>query len=64
MTKTRYFNEVGPGVCDVREDGHTRWNPSRNKQQFYNTQKLPVGELEAIMEQLLVKPPRHGATSP
>jgi hypothetical protein len=55
----RYFNEVGPGACDVREDGYTRWNPLLDRHHFYNTQKLPVAELEEVMEQLLVKPPKH-----
>src|SRR5262245_35265836 len=59
---TQYFNEVGPGACEVREDGYTRWNAGRDKQHFYNTLKLQVGELEGIMEQLLAKPPTH-ATS-
>jgi len=62
VTGTQYFGEVGPGTCDVREDGFTRWNSRRDKQHFYNTRKLPVGELEEIMEQLLVKPPKPGAT--
>jgi len=55
--RTKYFDEVGPGTCEVREDGFTRWNAGRDKQHFYNTQKLPIGELEKVMEQLLVKPP-------
>jgi hypothetical protein len=59
VSGTQYFGEVGPGACDVREDGYTRWNSGRDKQQFYNTQKLPVGELERVMEELLLKPPRH-----
>jgi hypothetical protein len=62
VTGTQYFGEVGAGACDVREDGFTRWNAGRDKQHFYNTQKLPIGELEEIMEQLLVKPPKHGTT--
>jgi hypothetical protein len=61
VTGTQYFGEVGPGACDVREDGFTRWNSARNKQHFYNTQKLPVKELEEVMEQLLVKPPKRRA---
>src|SRR5262245_35563891 len=43
---TQYFGEVGPGACDVREDGYTRWNAGCDKQHFYNTQTLPVAELE------------------
>jgi len=62
VSGTQYFGEVGPGACDVREDGFTRWNAGRDKQHFYNTQKLSVGELEEIMEQLLLKPPKHGTT--
>jgi hypothetical protein len=58
VSGTQYFGEVGPGECEVREDGFTRWNALRDKQQFYNTQKLPVAELEIVMEQLLVKPPK------
>ena len=61
---TQYFGEVGPGACDVREDGFTRWNVGRDQQHFYNTQKPPIGELEAVMEQLLVKPPKQGTKSP
>lgn len=60
VTGTQYFGEVGPGACDVREDCFTRWNPARDKQHFYNTQKLLLAELEAVMEQLLVQPPKHG----
>jgi inosine-uridine nucleoside N-ribohydrolase len=60
VTGTKYFGEVGPGACDVREDGHTRWNAGRDKRHFYNTQKLPIAELEEVMEQLLVKAPKHG----
>jgi hypothetical protein len=60
VSGTKYFGEVGPGACDVRADGHTRWNAGRDKQHFYNTQKLPIAELENIMEQLLVHPPKHG----
>jgi hypothetical protein len=59
---SQYFGEVGPGACAVREDGYTRWDPGRDKQHFYNTQTLPVGELEDVMERLLVKPPKHGKT--
>jgi hypothetical protein len=55
---TQYFGEVGPGACDVREDGYTRWNAAGDKQHFYSTQKVPVGELEQVMEQLLIKPPK------
>ena len=61
---TLHFGELGPGACDVREDGFTRWNAGRDKQHFYNTQKLPIGELEEVMEQLLVKPPKHGTRPP
>jgi len=50
VSGTEYFGEVGPGACDVREDGFTRWNSGRDKQHFYNTQKLPTEELEAVME--------------
>jgi hypothetical protein len=60
VSGTEYFGEVGPGACDVREDGFTRWNSGRDKQHFYNTQKLPTEELEAVMEKLLVSPPKHG----
>jgi inosine-uridine nucleoside N-ribohydrolase len=56
---TQYFGEVGPGACDVREDGFTRWNAQRDKQHFYNTQKLATAELQEIMEKLLVSPPKH-----
>lgn len=56
---TKYFGESGPGACDVREDGFTRWDSKRDKQHFYNTQKLPIHELEEVMEQLLLKPPKH-----
>ncbi|HTD86464.1 MAG TPA: nucleoside hydrolase [Candidatus Binatia bacterium] len=59
ITKTQYFGEVGPGACDVRDDGATRWNSQRDKQHFYNTQKLPISELESLMEQLLIKPPKR-----
>jgi hypothetical protein len=62
VTGTRYFDEVGPGACEVREDGYTRWDARRGGRQFYNRQKLPVGELEEVMEKLLVKPPARGAT--
>ncbi|HMJ66473.1 MAG TPA: nucleoside hydrolase [Candidatus Binatia bacterium] len=61
VSGTQYFGEAGPGACDVREDGFTRWNSGRDKQHFYNTQKLPVWELEEVMEKLLVKPPRQRA---
>ena len=60
VSATQYFGEAGPGMCDVREDGFTRWNSARDKQHFYKTQKLPIAELEAVMEQLLVQPPKHG----
>jgi hypothetical protein len=53
-----YFGEAGPGACEVREDGFTRWNPERDRRHFYDTQKLSVGELEGVMENLLVKPPK------
>jgi len=57
---TKYFNEVGPGACDVREeDGYTRWDSETNKQHYYNTQKLPIKELEQIMDSLLIKTPDH-----
>jgi len=55
---TRYFDEVGPGTCDVREDGFTRWDSGHDKQHFYNTQELPVLELEQALENLLIKPPK------
>ena len=61
VTGTRYFDEAGPGACEVRADGHTRWDPSRDRRQFYNVQKVPVAELEEVMETLLVKPPRRAA---
>jgi hypothetical protein len=56
-----YFGEAGPGACEVREDGFTRWDGLRDRQHFYNTQKLPVRELEEAMEKLLVKPPKNTA---
>jgi VCBS repeat protein len=55
----QYFGEVGPGACEVREDGFTRWNAGRDRQHFYNTQKMPIAELEQVMEDLLVKPRRR-----
>jgi hypothetical protein len=59
VTGTQYFDEVGPGACEVRADGHTRWDARRDRRQFYNKQKLPVADLERVMEDLLVKRPRH-----
>lgn len=57
---TKYFNEVGPGACDVRqEDGFTRWDSRTNRQHYYNTQKLPIPELELIMNRLLIQPPKR-----
>jgi len=53
-----YFGEVGPGACEVREDGFTRWNAGRDRQQFYNTQKLGVVELEEVMEGLMGRRPK------
>ena len=64
VTGMQYFGEVGPGACDVREDGFTRWNSARDKQHFYNTQKLPIAELESVMQQLLIKPPKHRVKAP
>jgi hypothetical protein len=63
VARNEYFSEVGPGACEVRQDGFTRWNSGRDKQHFYNTQKLSIPELERIMEELLIKPPKHGPTS-
>ena len=60
---TEYFGEVGPGTCEVREDGFTRWNGLRDRQQFYSTQKVAVGELEEVMEKLLVRAPGWGKKS-
>ena len=60
---TEYFAEDGPGSCEVRQDGFTRWNARPGGHQFYNTQKLPIAELEKVMETLLIKPPAHGAAS-
>jgi hypothetical protein len=59
----QYFDEVGPGACDVREDGFTRWNAGRDQHHFYNKQKLPIEELEEVMEELLVRPPKVGGSS-
>jgi hypothetical protein len=59
VCETRYFGEIGPGACDVREDGFTRWNAGRDRQHFYNTQKLPIEELQQVMEQLLTKSPKQ-----
>jgi len=36
-----------------------RWNSGRDRQHFYNTQKLPIEEVERVMEQLLMKSPKH-----
>lgn len=47
----------------MREDGYTPWDARRDRQQFYSRQKLPVAELEEVMEKLLVKPPARGAKS-
>ena len=47
------------GRVEIRDDGFTRWNSERDKQHFYNTQKLPIRELEDVMEQLLVQPPKN-----
>jgi hypothetical protein len=54
-----YFGEAGPGACEVRDDGSTRWDATHDRRHFYNTQKLPVAELERVMEELLVKPPKR-----
>lgn len=55
---TQYFDEVGPGACDIRPgDAYTRWDATTDKQHFHNTQKLPISELEEIMEDMLVKAP-------
>ena len=62
VSGTQHFGEVGPGACDVREDGFTRWDSRRDKQHFYNTQKFPIAELEGVMEELLIKPPKHSTT--
>ena len=59
---TRYFGEVGPGACDVRPpDGFTRWDADTNRRHYYNTQKLPIEELERIMEDILVTRPKSGS---
>lgn len=55
---TRHFDEVRGGYCDVRPaDGFTRWVAAPDRPQAYNREKLPVAELEGIMEKLLVKAP-------
>lgn len=64
VTGTQYFTEVGPGTCEVREDGFTRWDVGRDRQHFYNAQELPARELEAVMEDLLVKPPKGSLKNP
>lgn len=57
---TKYFNEVGPGACDIRkEDGSTRWDSKTDMQNYYNTKKLPIPELELIMNRLLIQPPKR-----
>ena len=59
---TCYFGEVGPGACDVRAgDAFTRWDSKTDKQHFYSTQKLPISELERIMENLLIKSPKSAS---
>jgi hypothetical protein len=63
IARNEHFSEVGPGACEVRQDGFTRWNSGSDKQHFYNTEKLSIPELERIMEQLLIKPPKRGPTS-
>lgn len=58
---TRYFGEAGPGACEVRPaDGFTRWDAKTDKAHYYNTQKLPVKELERVMNELMVCPPKQG----
>lgn len=58
---TKYFNEIGPGSCDIRlKDGFTRWDYKTNRRQYYNSQKLPIKQLEEVMNQLLLKPPSLG----
>lgn len=58
----RHFDEVRAGSCEVRaEDGATRWVAEPDLDHAYNKERLPVAELERIMEELLVKPPRLGA---
>jgi len=57
----KYFNETGPGACIIRpEDGFTRWDSSDNRQHYYNTQKLSADELEKVMCDLLLSPPKSG----
>jgi hypothetical protein len=36
--------------------------PGATGKHFYNTQKLPITELEEVMERLLAKPPKHRTT--
>jgi len=54
---TEYFNEVGPGSCDVRQDGYTRWDPASDRRQYYNVQKIDQAGLEEVMNDLLLQKP-------
>jgi inosine-uridine nucleoside N-ribohydrolase len=57
---SKYFNEVGPGACNVRQDdGFTCWDSLTNKQHYYNTQKISVDKLEEVMNRLLIQTPKH-----
>lgn len=61
---TRYFGETGPGACEVRPaDGFTRWDAKTDKGHYYNTQKTPVKELERVMNELMLRPPRQGGAA-
>lgn len=55
---TRHFDEVTTGSCETRrEDGFTRWVASPDLDHAHNTQKGTVEELEAVLEDLLTRPP-------
>jgi len=67
QSSQKHVRHYGSASLSVRREnmiqtakGFTRWNAERDKQHFYNTQRLPIAELEAVMEQLLVQPPKHG----
>lgn len=61
VRRAQHFDEIRVGSCEVRpEDGATRWVSDPNSDHAYNKERLPVAELEGIMEQLLTQPPRHG----
>jgi len=56
-----YWTVRANGQCRINEDGTNQWHDTPDRGHSYLVEKMPVGRLGGLIEDLMVQAPRHRA---